>query len=113
MRLDFSKKQLLELNPNLIITKGSQGSECHYQGKKHVIPICKPEKVEDPTGAGDGFRAGLLYGLAHDLPFETACKLGSVVGSFVVESLGPQSQQFTFDTVKKRYTENFHETLSL
>ena len=112
-KLDYSIEQLLELNPNLIITKGSKGSECHYQGKKYDIPICTPEKVEDPTGAGDGFRAGLLFGLAKEHPFETACQLGSVVGSFVVESAGPQSQQFTLETVKKRYAANFHEPISL
>ena len=112
-KLNYSLDQLLNLNPNIIITKGSKGSECHHQGKKHDIPICTPNSVEDPTGAGDGFRAGLLFGLAKDLPFEIACKLGSVVGSFVVESTGPQSQIFTMDSIKERYTANFHESLSL
>ncbi len=112
-KLDFTFEQLLELNPNIIVTKGSAGSECYFQGKYYAIPICNPKEVKDTTGAGDGFRAGLLTGLANNLPFETACKLGSVVGSFVVESAGPQSQQYDLKNVIDRYQQNFNETLSI
>lgn len=112
-KLEFTMAQLLELNPNVIITKGSKGSDCYYQGKLYTIPICSPKDVQDTTGAGDGFRAGLLYGLAKNVPFEAACKLGSVVGSFVVESAGPQSQKFTFKNVIDRYEQNFYEKLTL
>lgn len=112
-KLNYSLDQLLNLNPNIIITKGSKGSECHYQGEVVSVPICSPKEVKDTTGAGDGFRAGLLSSLAKNLPFETACKMGSVVGSFVVESDGPQSQQFSLKNVIDRYEQNFHETISL
>ena len=112
-KLNYSLDQLLQLNPNIIITKGSKGSECHHQGIKHYIPICTPNSVEDPTGAGDGFRAGLLFALAKDFPFEIACRIGSVVGSFVVESAGPQSQIFTLESIKERYKVNFQESLSI
>ena len=112
-KLGVTVQQLLELNPNVIITKGAQGSECHFQGETYNIPVCNPSAVKDPTGAGDGFRAGLLLGLANDLAFEIACKLGSVVGSFVVETPGPQSQQFSIESVKDRFSENYHETLSM
>jgi len=112
-KMQYTKEQLLELNPNLIITKGVKGSECHYHGKMFHVPICKPSVVEDPTGAGDGYRAGLLYALARDLPFDTACKLGSVVGSFVVEKIGPQSQEFTPLQVKDRFKMNFLENITL
>jgi adenosine kinase len=112
-KLDYSFEELLNLNPNIIRTKGSNGSECHFQGEVFSIPICIPKEVKDTTGAGDGFRAGLLSALAKDFPFETACKIGSVVGSFVVESVGPQSQQFNLKNVIERYEQNFNETLSL
>jgi adenosine kinase len=110
-KLNFTKEQLLELNPNMIITKGVKGSECHFQGEEFSVPKCLPKQVEDTTGAGDGFRAGLLFGLARGLKFETACKLGSVVGSFVVESAGPQSQYFTIEEVKTRFKINFKDSL--
>ncbi|MHA1110582.1 MAG: carbohydrate kinase family protein [Promethearchaeota archaeon] len=112
-KLNYSLEQLLNLNPNIIITKGPKGSECHYQGKTYEIPICTPKAVEDPTGAGDGFRAGLLFGLAKGFPFEIACRIGSVVGSFVVESAGPQSQIYTRESIQARYKANFGESISL
>lgn len=112
-KLEFSMEQLLDLNPNVIITKGSKGSEVFYQGKKFYIPICVPKTMEDPTGAGDGFRSGLLFALAKNLAFETACKVGSVIGSLVVETSGPQSQQYTMEIVRKRFKENFHEGLQI
>ncbi|MBN2157394.1 MAG: hypothetical protein JW776_15215 [Candidatus Lokiarchaeota archaeon] len=111
--MNYTLKELLSLNSNLIITQGAKGSECHYQGNIYQIPSCRPEKIMDPTGAGDGFRAGLLFGLAGGLLFENACKLGSVVGSFVVESLGPQSQQFTITDIHQRFQKNFHQSLIL
>jgi adenosine kinase len=112
-KLDYTLDQLLKLNPNIIITKGAEGAECHYQGETYLIPISTPKHVNDTTGAGDGFRAGLLFGLAKNLPFDIACKLGSVVGSFVVESSGPQSQQFTINNVIDRFAQNFSEKLTL
>ncbi len=112
-KMNYTLDQLLNLNPNIIITKGNKGADCYYQGEKYEIPSCTPNSVEDPTGAGDGFRAGLLFGLAKNLPFEISCRLGSVVGSFVVESPGPQSQKFTLKSIKERYTENFLDNLPL
>jgi adenosine kinase len=112
-KLQFSMEKLLKLNPNVIITKGSKGSETFFQGNNFNIPICTPRTVEDPTGAGDGFRSGLLFALAKNLPIETACKVGSVIGSLVVETHGPQSQEYTMQTVRKRFEENFHEELQI
>jgi adenosine kinase len=112
-KLEYKLEDLLKLNQNLIITKGSNGSECHFQGEMYPIPICQPTKVEDPTGAGDGYRAGLLFGLSRNLPFKTACQLGSVVASFVVETLGPQSQHFTREEIVQRYETNFHRSIEI
>ena len=54
----------------LIVTLGAKGSEIHAGGQKIAIPSVTPEAVIDPTGCGDAYRAGLLYGIAHDLPWE-------------------------------------------
>ncbi len=112
-KLDSSLEDLLKMNPNVIVTKGSKGSDCHFEGNMYQVPICTPKQVEDPTGAGDGFRAGLLFGLSRGLPFRVACQLGSVVGSFVVETIGPQSQEFSINDVLNRYKITFQKDLVL
>lgn len=97
----------------IIKTKGGEGSELIYRkdDKEEVfkveIPICKPDKIVDPTGAGDGYRAGLLTGLTLGMTLIDACRLGSVIGSFVVETQGGQTQSYTIEDVRKRFFNEF------
>jgi adenosine kinase len=77
------------------------------------IPIAKPRVFHDPTGAGDGYRAGLIAGLLNSLSLEDSARLGAVVGSFVVEGEGPQDHTFTKEEVKQRYEQTFKKTLRL
>lgn len=104
---------LLKLNPTLVTTRGVKGSVLYDNGQTHEIPIVPPEKFMDPTGAGDGYRAGLLCGLANDLKLVDACRLGAVISSFVVETIGPQTQQYSLETVKKRFAEMFGKNLDI
>jgi adenosine kinase len=112
-KTQMSKDDLIKLIHAIIETKGAEGSELTYrdtQGKVyHVeIPICKPEKkIVDTTGAGDGYRAGLLSGLILNMTLLDSCRLGSVIGSFVVESHGAQTHYFQIQDVKKRFFENY------
>src|SRR5690606_809516 len=64
----------------IVVTRGAEGSTI-LEGEKRVdVPAVKAERVVDPTGCGDAFRAGLLVGLERGLPLETAARLGSVMG---------------------------------
>jgi len=63
--------------------------------------------VEDPTGAGDAYRAGLIKGLTLNLPWATAALLGSTLASFAVEQAGTQEHRFTLSDFQHRYQENF------
>ena len=107
MGIDFA--QLLQLNSNIIITKGEEGSILYTNTEEHPILCAVPQKISDPTGAGDGYRAGLLFGLMREASLLEACKIGSVVGSFVVETIGPQTQVYQLADVAKRFASTFQE----
>ncbi|MBY9009450.1 MAG: carbohydrate kinase family protein, partial [Candidatus Lokiarchaeota archaeon] len=65
--------------------------------------------VIDTTGAGDGYRAGLLSGLILKMSLKNACRLGSTVGSFVVETSGAQTQVYDIASVRKRFLHTYGE----
>jgi adenosine kinase len=91
----------------LIITKGSTGSLIYTGGSVIEIPPAKPSDALDPTGCGDAYRAGLLYGLLEDLDWPTIGRIASLMGALKVETYGTQNHSFTLHTFKERYRENF------
>lgn len=106
-KLNTDINGLLKLNPTIIITKGAKGSTLYDNEKIIEIPVIKTEKVIDTTGAGDGYRAGLLFGLANGLSLTASCQIGAVTGSFVVETEGPQTQEFNLEKIKNRFEQSF------
>ena len=97
----------------LIITRGAKGAEIYAKGAKIDIPVAPIGKAVDPTGCGDAFRAGLLYGVEHQLDWETAGRMASLLGAIKIEKHGTQNHQFTMDAFKQRYADSFGVTLSL
>jgi len=114
-KVELSVDDLLQYVKAIIITKGKDGSQLIYRKDNKVseiykidIPICPPEKeIVDTTGAGDGYRAGLLAGLMLNMTLLDSCRLGSVIGSFVVETSGAQTQSFSLADVKKRFLKTY------
>ncbi|QEE15226.1 carbohydrate kinase family protein [Promethearchaeum syntrophicum] len=111
-KLGKSLDELLGMNPNLIITKGDKGSELFFEGKKELIGICTPNQVIDTTGAGDAFRAGLLYGISQNYSLKDSCQIGATLSSFSVETVGPQTQKYSWADVQERYEKTFHEIIN-
>ena len=99
--------ELKELTQALIITKGEKGSELITGDGREAIPAAKPRQVQDPTGAGDAYRAGLLKGLALGLPWGTAALMGATVASFAVEQPGTQEHRVDMADFWRRYRDNF------
>jgi adenosine kinase len=95
----------------LIVTLGSKGSLIHTSGKTYEIPTVTPKQVTDPTGCGDAYRAGLLYGLLNDLDWETTGRIASLMGSIKIEQHGTQNHTFTKEQFKKRYKAAFGRSL--
>ncbi|NVM34177.1 MAG: hypothetical protein HWN81_01190 [Candidatus Lokiarchaeota archaeon] len=107
-KIGVTEDELIKIINAVIITKGPEGSELIYKDVKEKIfriniPIATPDKLEDTTGAGDGYRAGILTGLTLDMTLLDSCRLGAIIGSFVVETRGAQTQKFDIDKVRKRF----------
>jgi adenosine kinase len=91
----------------LVVTQGAGGSLVFVNGKLETIPVVKPAQVVDPTGCGDAYRAGLLYGIANDFDWPTTGRLASLLGSIKIAQRGAQNHQFTRDEVRLRFREAF------
>ncbi len=95
----------------LIVTRGGEGSHIYVDGGRLEIPAVKPTAVVDPTGCGDAYRAGLLYGLMNGFGWEKTGRLAAVMGTQKIEHHGTQNHRFTMDDVRRRYREAFGEEL--
>jgi len=83
----------------LIITKGAYGSEIYSDKKIKINPITADSPI-DPTGCGDAYRAGLLYGITNKLTWEETGKLASVMGSIKIKTQGGQNHQPSLEEIE-------------
>jgi adenosine kinase len=98
----LTREALLDRARAIIVTMGELGSRVITPEREITIPAVKPRKVEDPTGAGDSYRGGLLRGLIHGEDIEHCARMGSVCASFAVECYGTQEYRFTLDEFNRR-----------
>lgn len=77
----------------LIVTRGSQGSSIYADGQEITIAAVEPKRVTDPTGCGDAYRAGLLYGITRDLSWAHTGQIASAIASIKIEYHGGQNHQ--------------------
>jgi sugar/nucleoside kinase (ribokinase family) len=100
--------------PLFITTFGENGSEIAGKdvGEPIKIDAVKPSQVVDPTGAGDGYRGGFLYGYLRQWDLKKSGQLGSVVASFVLEQNGPLAE-LSLPAIVERYKQNFNEGIEL
>ena len=106
-RTGKSPHELAEMVDALIITRGAKGSQIYTTQHRHEIPLAKVSAIKDPTGCGDAYRAGLLYGLLNGLDWKTIGRIASLMGAIKIESYGTQNHQFTLDEFFDRFHENF------
>lgn len=110
-RTGLKPDELKQRLKTLIVTKGDQGSVIYHDGQEIQIPAAKPKAVIDPTGCGDAYRAGLLYGLERGRDWETCGKIASLMGAYKIETAGTQNHRFTWTEFQARYQENFGSKL--
>ena len=91
----------------VLVTRGEQGSEIRAGDERFEIPPVPAPRVVDPTACGDAYRAGVLYGRARGLSWDVAGRIGSLIGSYQVESLGTQSLRFELDDFRARFEREF------
>jgi len=106
-RTGYSKEQVAEQLEALIITRGGDGSTLISKAGEEHIETVKATTIEDPTGCGDAYRAGLIYGLLNDLDLVTSCRIGSVMGALKVAVNGPQNHAPTMDEIVDRFQKAF------
>ena len=106
-RTGLGEQELAARADAIVVTRGAEGSTILAGGERVDVPAVKAERVVDPTGCGDAFRAGLLVGLSRGLPLETAARLGSVMGTLAVEQRGTQSVQADLAAIRARYEAAF------
>lgn len=94
----------------LIVTLGAQGSQIHTAGERIDVPCVKADEVVDPTGCGDAYRAGLLYGIARGYDWQKTGRLASLMGSVKIGYRGGQNHAPTRDELAARYAAAFGET---
>ena len=90
----LSTTTVMEIVDTLIVTRGAAGSIIHTRGKRLDIPAARAARLVDPTGCGDAYRAGLLYGLMHDMDWDTTGRIASLMGKIKIEVRGTQNHQF-------------------
>ena len=95
----------------LIVTRGAEGSVIHADGREITIPAARPEQVVDPTGCGDAYRAGLIYGLQHGLDWETTGRVASLMGAIKIAHAGTQHHRFTRNEFADRFRAAFGRAL--
>jgi adenosine kinase len=91
----------------LIITRGAQGSVIMTGGREIAIPAARPDAVVDPTGCGDAYRAGLIYGLIRGLDWETTGRIASLLGALKIAHAGTQNHRFTAGEFAARFRAAF------
>ncbi|OGA29035.1 MAG: sugar kinase [Betaproteobacteria bacterium RIFCSPLOWO2_02_FULL_65_24] len=91
----------------LIVTRGAEGSTIFAEGERIDVPAAKPEAIVDPTGCGDAYRAGLLYGIASGMDWRSTGQLASVMGALKIASRGGQNHEVTRDRVALLYRKTF------
>ena len=91
----------------LIVTRGGDGSWIYAQGLRHEIPPARPARVADPTGCGDAYRAGLLFGLQRGLDWPNTGRIASLAGAIKIEHHGTQQHGYDWATFAARFRDNF------
>jgi adenosine kinase len=89
----------------LIVTLGGAGSQIYADGQRFDIPCVKAMSIVDPTGCGDAYRAGLMYGMAKGWDWQTCGRLASTMGAIKIESRGGQNHKPTREEIEAIYTQ--------
>ena len=111
-RTGLSPHEIAERVAGLIVTLGGEGSHIYTENKRIDIPAAAVSEMNDPTGCGDAYRGGLLFGLMNGLDWETTGRVAALMGAIKIEHHGTQNHSFTLDEFRARYQESFGSALA-
>jgi len=106
-RTGKSPHELAEHVEALIVTRGGEGSHIYTRDKRYEIPAARTGKLNDPTGCGDAYRGGLLYGLMNDMDWETTGRIAALMGAIKIEKHGTQNHSFSREEFLERFNRSF------
>src|SRR5437660_9958908 len=106
-RTGLSEKEIAARVDAMIVTLGADGSRIHVGGTVFEIPTLSPTKLVEPTGCGDAYRAGLLYGIGQGWDWDHTGRLASLLGSLKIRSRGGQNHTIDRERLETRYAEQF------
>jgi len=112
--VEKTQKSLAELASHVdaaIVTRGAEGSTIYTEGSEISIPPVKPEAIVDPTGCGDAYRAGILFGLSQGWSWEKTGRLASLMGSIKIASRGGQNHAPSHAELQAKFLSAFGESL--
>jgi len=107
----LSPHEIAERVDGLIVTLGGEGSHIYTEKQRIDIPAAPVGEVNDPTGCGDAYRGGLLFGLMNGLDWETTGRIAALMGAIKIEQHGTQNHSFTLDEFRMRYQKSFDRLL--
>ena len=108
-----SEAELIESAPLTVVTRGGEGSIIYSNedgGGGLEIPTAPIADLADPTGAGDAYIAGLVFGLARDFPMPVVGRVAALTAAYTVEQQGCQEHDFTPAEFAERYADAFGST---
>ena len=106
-------KEIAQVVKALIVTLGGDGSMIYADGKQIAIPTPKPKAIVDPTGCGDAYRAGLMYGIQSGWDWATTGRLASLMGSLKIANRGGQNHKYTRAELMGLYEQSFGHSIKL
>ena len=110
-RTAWSAEQIAQRVQAFIVTRGGEGSWIYADGQKLVVPAASVSQLADPTGCGDAYRAGLLYGLQKGLDWATTGRIASLAGAIKMEHHGTQQHHYTMTDFAARFKSAFGHRL--
>lgn len=105
----YSEADIMDRIGALLVTKAAKGAWLVVETGEYHIPSVPPQKIVDPTGAGDAFRAGLMRGMELNLPWDIAGRVGALCATYVLENLGTQAHNFTRAEFVTRFRQHFDD----
>lgn len=105
---ELSAEEIAAQVKALIVTKGADGASIYHDNTVLDVAGLSVESI-DPTGCGDAYRAGLLYGILCDFDWKTTAQLANLIGAIKVASQGTQNHKFTKESIEALYLEHYGE----
>jgi adenosine kinase len=102
-RIGCDLGELAELAQIVVTTLGRDGSVIITRGREFRIRAAPATIEVDPVGAGDAFRAGLVFGLLNAYSVLEAGRIASVAATYVVERTGTIEHWYSRAEFSARY----------